>query len=43
GARVWDSLAIAEYCAEFAPALWPAERVPRALAPTPFARVGAAA
>jgi glutathione S-transferase len=32
GARVWDSLAIAEYCAEFAPALWPAERVPRALA-----------
>ncbi len=32
GARVWDSLAIAEYCAEFAPALWPADRVARALA-----------
>jgi len=30
GARVWDSLAIAEYCAEIAPALWPAERVARA-------------
>jgi glutathione S-transferase len=32
GARVWESLAIAEYCAEIAPALWPAERVARALA-----------
>lgn len=32
GARVWDSLAIAEYCAEFNPALWPAERVARAYA-----------
>ncbi|KQT45085.1 glutathione S-transferase [Aureimonas sp. Leaf454] len=31
GARVWDSLAIAEYCAEIAPALWPADRVHRAL------------
>jgi glutathione S-transferase len=30
GARVWESLAIAEYCAEIAPALWPAERVARA-------------
>jgi glutathione S-transferase len=30
GARVWESLAIAEYCAEAAPALWPAERVARA-------------
>ncbi len=30
GARVWESLAICEYCAEFAPALWPAERVARA-------------
>lgn len=30
GARVWDSLSIAEYCAEFAPGLWPAERVARA-------------
>jgi len=30
GARVWESLAIAEYCAEFVPALWPAERVARA-------------
>ncbi len=32
GARVWDSLAIAEYCAEFAPGLWPTDRVLRALA-----------
>ena len=32
GARVWDSLAIAEYCAEFQPALWPADRITRALA-----------
>ena len=30
GARVWDSLAICEYCAEIEPALWPAERVARA-------------
>jgi glutathione S-transferase len=30
GARVWESLAIAEYCAEIAPALWPAERAARA-------------
>jgi len=30
GARVWESLAICEYCAEFAPALWPSERVARA-------------
>lgn len=31
-ATVWDSLAIAEYCAELAPAagLWPADRVARA-------------
>lgn len=26
GNRVWDSLAISEYCAELAPALWPADR-----------------
>jgi len=32
GAKIWDSLAIAEYCAEIAPALWPAERVARAQA-----------
>ena len=32
GARVWDSLAIGEYCAELQPALWPAERVARARA-----------
>jgi len=31
GARVWESLAILEYCAEFAPALWPEDRVLRAL------------
>jgi glutathione S-transferase len=30
GARIWESLAICEYCAEFAPELWPAERVARA-------------
>ena len=30
GARVWESLAIAEYCAELNPALWPAERIARA-------------
>ncbi len=30
GARVWESLAICEYCAERAPGLWPADRVSRA-------------
>ena len=30
GARVWESLAICEYCAEFAPGLWPADRAARA-------------
>jgi len=30
GAVVWESLAIAEYCAELAPWLWPAERRARA-------------
>ena len=30
GARLWESLAICEYCAEFAPGLWPAERAARA-------------
>jgi glutathione S-transferase len=30
GARVWESLAIAEYCAEFAPGLWPEARIARA-------------
>jgi glutathione S-transferase len=30
GARIWESLAICEYCAEFEPALWPAERIARA-------------
>ena len=28
--RVWESLAICEYCAELQPALWPAERSARA-------------
>lgn len=32
GARVWESLAIGEYCAEIAPKLWPADRVARAQA-----------
>jgi glutathione S-transferase len=30
GAKIWESLAIAEYCAELAPALWPASRIARA-------------
>jgi len=30
GARIWESLAICEYCAEFAPSLWPAGRPARA-------------
>jgi glutathione S-transferase len=30
GARVWESLSLCEYCAEFAPSLWPADRVARA-------------
>jgi glutathione S-transferase len=30
GARLWESLAIAEYCAEAAPGLWPADRRARA-------------
>ncbi|MGH7067992.1 MAG: glutathione S-transferase family protein [Acetobacteraceae bacterium] len=30
GIAVWESLAIAEYCAELAPALWPRERAARA-------------
>jgi glutathione S-transferase len=32
GARVWESLAIGEYCAELASSLWPAERIARARA-----------
>jgi len=32
GARIWESLAICEYCAEFVPALWPAHRIARAQA-----------
>ena len=30
GARVWESLAICDYCAEIAPKLWPADRAARA-------------
>jgi len=30
GAKIWESLAIAEYCAEFQPKLWPEDRVARA-------------
>ncbi len=30
GARVWESLAICDYCADFEPALWPADRIARA-------------
>ena len=29
-ARIWESLAICEYCAEIAPKLWPADRAARA-------------
>jgi glutathione S-transferase len=32
GARVWESLAIVDYCAELQPALWPADRAARAYA-----------
>ena len=32
GAHIWESLAIGEYCAELAPALWPADRIARARA-----------
>ena len=32
GAKVWESLAIAEYCADISPALWPAGRVAKARA-----------
>jgi len=30
GARVWESLAVCEYCAELAPSLWPSDRTARA-------------
>ena len=30
GARVWESLAICDYCAEITPALWPSDRIARA-------------
>ncbi len=30
GARIWESLAIGEYCAEYAPKLWPEDRIARA-------------
>jgi glutathione S-transferase len=30
GARIWESLAIAEYCAEIAPRLWPRDTIARA-------------
>jgi glutathione S-transferase len=32
GARVWESLAVCEYCAEIEPSLWPADRIARAQA-----------
>lgn len=32
GVKVWDSLAIAEYCAELEPTLWPENREERAMA-----------
>jgi glutathione S-transferase len=30
GAQVWESLSVCDYCAEFQPALWPADRIARA-------------
>jgi glutathione S-transferase len=30
GARVWESLAVCEYCAEITPTLWPADPIARA-------------
>ncbi len=30
GAKIWESIAIAEYCAEYEPSLWPADRQQRA-------------
>lgn len=30
GARIWESLAICEYCAEIEPSLWPADPIARA-------------
>jgi glutathione S-transferase len=30
GARVWESLAVCDYCAEIEPSLWPPDRVARA-------------
>jgi glutathione S-transferase len=30
GARVWESLAVCDYCAEIRPSLWPTDRVARA-------------
>jgi len=30
GAKIWETLAIAEYCAELEPALWPEDRIARA-------------
>jgi glutathione S-transferase len=32
GNRIWETLAILEYCAELSPSIWPAERGARALA-----------
>jgi glutathione S-transferase len=32
GARVWESPAVCDYCAEFEPSLWPADRIVRAYA-----------
>lgn len=32
GAKIWESLAIAEYCADITPAIWPADRLAKARA-----------
>ncbi len=41
GARIWESLAICEYCAEHSIGLWPADRVARAAARTAAAEMHA--
>ncbi|EHH68176.1 glutathione S-transferase [Gluconobacter morbifer] len=41
GAQVWESLAICEYCAEIAPALWPEDRIARAHARSISAQMAA--
>jgi len=41
GARVWESLAVCEYCAEVTPSLWPADPIARAHARSMSAEIHA--